>query len=100
LYEQKKSAVSPIGCLFLKAGRVTFEAIELMVHEQIRQSVKEFATWQKLRIGFVEKEITPYDSIHLPVNEFILPQTIDAARDFLSMNIPAQDKTPSASAPV
>lgn len=100
LYEQKKTAVSPIGYLFLKAGKVSFEAIEIMVHEQIRQSVKEFTTWQKLRIGFVEKEITPYDSIHLPVNEFILPQTMDAARNLFSMNISAQDKAPGASAPV
>jgi hypothetical protein len=82
LLKQKKAAVSPIGVLFLETGKVSFEVIEMMVHQQIRQSIKEFTTWQELRFSFVDKEIEPFDRINLPVHEFIMPETLNSAMDF------------------
>lgn len=40
--KQKKDPSSPIGDLFIRTGKVPFEVIEMMVHKQIRQAVKEF----------------------------------------------------------
>lgn len=86
LLYQKKSGISPIGNLFLKTGKVTFEIIEAMVHQQIRQSIKEFTTWRKIRAGFTEKEIKPFDKISVHVNEFISSEVLHSARIFLSVN--------------
>jgi hypothetical protein len=84
LHEQKISGVAPIGILFLRTGKVSFEVIERMVHAQIRQALREFMDWQKLRISFVEKEVNPFDRIHLPVHEFIDPERIRSAVGFFS----------------
>jgi len=86
---QKQSAVSPIGCLFLKTGKVSFEVIEMMVHEQIRQAVKEFTTWDKMRASFVDKDIQPFDRIHLPVHEFLAGDFVKSAQIFFSSLQPA-----------
>ncbi len=92
---QKRNAYSPLGGLLLKMGRVTFEVVEMMVHEQIRQSVKEFQTWDPVNFNFNDKEITPYDRIHLPVHEFLSREIIESAKTFLSDDSPQR----SASAP-
>jgi hypothetical protein len=98
LHLQKKSGVYPIGSLFLKTGKVSFEVIEMMVHEQIRQSVKEFMTWKNLRLSFIEKEIIPFDRVHLGIHEFIMPEAMKSAINFCSA-IPPQPKDNIASAP-
>jgi hypothetical protein len=82
---QKQNCMSPIGCLFRQTGKVSLEAIEMMVHEQIRQSVKEFITWDKLRISFLEKDIHPVDRIHLPVHEFLRPDTLKSLQVFFAV---------------
>jgi hypothetical protein len=93
---QKISSSSPLGGMFLKTGRVTIEVIEMMVHEQIRQSMKEFQSWKNLTVTFVDKDIQPYDRIHLPTREFISPDTLRSAEIFLSIAIPKQAVTPAA----
>ncbi|HUJ17354.1 MAG TPA: DUF4388 domain-containing protein [Nitrospirota bacterium] len=98
LMNQKKSAVAPIGVLFLKTGKISFEVIEMMVHEQIRQSIREFVMWNKLRVSFVEKEVIPFDRINLPVHEFIPPETLKSAASVCSLNPDWKDKSPSAPA--
>ena len=60
---QKTQTHTPIGCLFLHSGQVKFEIIEMMVHAQIREAVKEFMSWERLSFSFVKKEIQPYDKI-------------------------------------
>jgi hypothetical protein len=81
---QKKDPSLPLGGLFLKTGKVALEVIERMVHEQIRQSVKEFQSWKDLSITFVDKDIHPYDRINLPTLSFITPENIKSASFFLS----------------
>ncbi len=81
---QKKNFISPIGGLFIKSGKVSFEVIEMMVHEQIRQSIREFMNWGSLRASFVEKDICPFDRIHLPVYEFIEQSILTSAQLFCS----------------
>lgn len=93
---QKQSNISPIGSLFMKTGKVSFEAIEMMVHEQIRQSVKEFISWEKLRISFFEKDIHPFDRIQLPVHEFLPADVVDATKAFVADASRAQKRAPSA----
>jgi len=84
---QKLGPFFPLGGIFLKTGKVTFEVIEMMVHEQIRMAVKEFQSWKDMNVTFVDKDIQPYDSVHLKTREFISPETIRAAELYLSAEI-------------
>lgn len=94
---QQKTSDIPIGALFIKTGKVTFETIEAMVHQQIRQALKEFKSWDKLRFSFLDKELKPFDRINLPVDEFIPPETLKSASQFFSliqkMPEPAADRS-------
>ncbi len=76
LQQQKKSYVSPIGALFLSTGKITAGGLEQLIHEQIRHAIKDFMTWRNLNVSFVDKEIKPFDSINLPVQEFLSEDTL------------------------
>ena len=93
---QKQKCDTPLGGLLLKAGKVSLEVIEMMVHEQIRQSVKEFITWDKLRISFLERDICPFDRIHLPVHEFLPPDIVKASKAFIAEGSLSWRQAPSA----
>ncbi len=93
---RRKHSIFPTGYFFLRAGRVSFETIETMIHEQIRQSVKDFQKWPNIRASFVEKEIQPFDGIHLNVQEFIIPDSLSSAKDFFPAL--SEDKKAQASA--
>ena len=84
LKQQKNSAYAPLGSLLLKTGKVTFEIIEMMVQEQIRTAVKEFQSWNGAHYSFMDKNIQPYDRIHVTVREFIAPESFQSASNFLS----------------
>jgi uncharacterized protein DUF4388 len=81
---QKRSEHVPLGSLLLKMGKVTFEVVEMMVHEQIRQAVKEFQTWDNATFSFLDEDLKPFDRIHLTLSEFIPPSTLKSAKAFLS----------------
>jgi hypothetical protein len=98
LKTQKRNIHLPLGVILLKMGRVTYEVIEMMVHEQIRQSVKEFQSWNNVSFSFIEKEITPYDHIHLMIHEFIPPDTVQSAKTFLSLETSSPGKSSPAAA--
>ncbi len=83
---QKKNEYIPLGGHLLKLGKVSYEVIENMVHAQIRQSVKEFQTWDDANFTFLDKKIKPYDLISLGVREFIPPSTVEATKNFLSVD--------------
>jgi hypothetical protein len=87
---QKTQNHTPLGCLFLHSGKVSFEIIEMMVHAQIREAVKEFLSWERLSFGFVKKEIQPYDKINMVVHEFISPSVIESAKLHLCDIAPGQ----------
>jgi uncharacterized protein DUF4388 len=93
---QKRNAYSPLGSLLIKMGRVTFEVIEMMVHEQIRTAVREFQSWNNVNFNFVEKNISPYDRIHLTVHEFISPATLQSAKVFFSLEATTGQSSPAA----
>ena len=84
LKKQKRSEYIPLGGLLHKLGKVTLEIVEMMVHAQIRQAVKEYQSWNNSNFSFQDKDIKPYDRIHLTLNEFIPPSTIESATAFLS----------------
>ncbi len=92
---QKKNPHTPIGALLRAAGKVDFEVIEMMVQGQIRQAVSEFRTWQSPGFSFTEKDTRPFDTINLPVNEFILSNTLKAV--MASLDVTARMKSRSAS---
>jgi hypothetical protein len=99
LKSQKTGTYSPVGFLLMKAGKVSFEVIEMMVHEQIRQAVKVFKAWKDLVFSFVDKGIDPFDAIHLPVYEFIKIETLKAATDVLSRMVRAKEESTAKAAP-
>lgn len=84
LKQQMTGPHTPVGALLLKTGKVTFPMIESMVQEQIRASVKDFISWNPLDYTFVNKAVTPFDSIHLPVYEFIPPEMLPSILAFTS----------------
>ncbi len=84
---QKMNGSSPLGTIFLKKGKITIDVIEVMVQDQIRQSLKEFHSWKDVSFSFVNKDIQPFDSIHVPTHEFISPETLQSAAAFLSLKI-------------
>jgi hypothetical protein len=95
---QKRSAYAPLGGLLLKMGRVKFEAVEMMVHEQIRRAVKEFQSWTNVNFNFLNKDITPYDGIHLKVREFVSPDALETARVFFTLETSSPGESATASA--
>ncbi len=96
---QKRNKYMPLGGLLLKMGKVTFEVIEMMVHEQIRQAMKEFQPWGNINLSFLDKNLKPYDRISLGVHEFIPPTTFESAKTFLSVEIPPSQSTSAAPSP-
>lgn len=94
---QKTQTHTPLGCLFLHSGRVSFEIIEMMVHAQIREAVKEFLSWERLSFGFVKKDIQPYDKINMVVHEFIPPAVLTSAKLYLC-DVAANQLPPQAAA--
>ncbi|HYA86943.1 MAG TPA: DUF4388 domain-containing protein [Nitrospirota bacterium] len=92
---QKMNSDVPLGALLLKTGKVSFEIVEMMVHEQIRKAVKEFQSWENLNFSFTHKDIKPFDRIYLPLQEFIQPETINAAKAFLAGEPPASTMSSS-----
>ena len=93
---QKMRPSLPLGGMFMKTGKVTIEVIEMMVHEQIRQSMKEFQSWTGINVSFVDKDIQPYDRIHLTIREFLTTETVRSAEIFLSTEMPKQTLPPAA----
>lgn len=96
---QKIREYCPLGTLVMRTGKVSFEAIELLVHEQIRQSVKEFSGWKNLNISFVEKAVAPFDAIHLPVHEFIRSDTLKTAYEAVTRMMVTKDESAAPAAP-
>lgn len=81
---QKSGPHVPIGSLLLKTGKVSFEVVEMMVHEQIKNALKDFASWDPIDFTFVGKEVNPFDTIHLPVYEFVPSDLVQSAAGFLA----------------
>ena len=84
LKQQMTGPHTPVGALLLKTGKVTFKIIEAMVQEQIRRAVKDFSTWSPLEFIFVRKDVRSFDSIHLPVYEFIPHDAVKSSLDFVA----------------
>lgn len=96
---QKKNSYAPLGSLLLKKGKVTFEVIEMMVQAQIRTAVKEFQSWKNPNFTFTDKDVKPYDRIHLSVDEFLKPEILKSAASFLTEASQPKEETPSATSP-
>ena len=84
LKQQRTGPHAPVGALLLKTGKVTFQMIEKMVQDQIRKAVTDFSTWNPIDLSFVDKDVQPFDSINLPVYEFIPQDIMQAALVFVA----------------
>lgn len=82
---QKRNPETPLGTLLMKSGKVGFDVIEMMVHEQIRKSVEEFRSWDGANFSFVTSDIDPFDAIHLTVHEFISSDIFKSALASISL---------------
>ena len=92
---QKNEPHRPIGNMLMQTGKVSFEAVEMMVHEQIRQAFSEFSNWEDISISFVEKDIKPYDTISLPVYELLKIDFLKSAFDSLSKMVSIKEESSS-----
>lgn len=54
--------------------------------------MKEFSTWPNMNLSFIDKEIKPFDNIHLPVYEFLPEEVLNAGNQFFSKTINLQDR--------
>jgi len=90
---QKMDSARPIGSLLLATGKVGFEAVEMMVHEQIRKAMSDFSGWRRVTFSFVERNIKPYDTINLPVHEFIDDAELQRLRDQLARMLQSKEKS-------
>ena len=84
LKQQRTGLHTPVGALLLKTGKVSFATIERMVHEQIRMAVKDFTSWQNVDFSFLKKDVKPFDEINLPVYEFLSPDLLQSALQFVA----------------
>ena len=84
LKQQMTGPHTPVGSLLLKTGKVTFTIIETMVQEQIRRAIKDFSSWNPLDFNFITKNVQPFDTIHLPVYEFIPADIINSTLVFVA----------------
>ena len=84
LKQQMTGPHTPVGALLLKTGKVTFQIIETMVQEQIRMAIKDFGGWNPLDFSFLKKDVKPFDSIHLPVYEFIPTDIVNSTLVFVA----------------
>jgi hypothetical protein len=84
LKQQRAGLHMPIGSLLLKAGKVNFKTIEMMVHTQIRKSVQDFSSWQNVDFSFIKKDVRPFDEISLAVYEFLPPDIMKSAPLFVA----------------
>lgn len=80
---QKKKMNIPLGTLLLQTGKVNFELIERMVHDQIRKAIEDFAGWENIQFSFIQKDVTPFDRIRVSTLEFISPDVVKMALAFL-----------------
>ncbi len=100
---QKKNPDIPLGIMLLKTGKVNFDMIEKMVHDQIRSAIEDFRTWENIHFSFITKAVTPFDRIHLPVSEFLEPDVIKDALKSLSEKqqkiFPSRPASPQVSPP-
>jgi hypothetical protein len=87
---QKKNPNTPLGSFLIKSGKVTYEVVEMMVHEQIRCAIKEFQSWRDISFSFVDKDLNPFDNIHLPIHSFITPEALQSAAGYLSIQAQAK----------
>ena len=95
---QKNEPDRPIGSLLMQIGKVSFEVIEMMVHEQIRTTVSEFKGWSDISINFIDKDIKPFDTIHLPVHALLDVTFLNAALDSLSRIVTIKNESASNTA--
>jgi len=97
---QKRSAYAPLGSILTKMGKVSFEIIEMMVHEQVRSAMKEFLTWDQVNCTFTDKNLKPLDSIRINVQEFIPQPLLQSARTFIISGQTSEEPLQTDSNPV
>jgi len=84
LKQQMTGPHTPVGTLLLKTGKVTFQIIEVMVQDQIRKAISDFSGWNTVDFSFSNKDVKPFDAIHLPVYEFIPADVVHSALVFVA----------------
>lgn len=94
---QKSESHVPLGSLVMRAGKVSLEVVEMLVHAQIREAVKTFRGWDNINVSFVSKEVTPFDTIALPVHEFVDLDSLHLALEALEEMVRLKSESAAAS---
>jgi hypothetical protein len=83
LQQQRVGPHTPMGSLLRKMGKVTFSTIEAMVQDQIRSAIQDFLSWNPVEFTFAKKDVQPFDTIHMPVYEFLPSDILQSAVAFV-----------------
>jgi hypothetical protein len=83
LQQQRTGPRTPMGFLLRETGKVTFGTIETMVQEQIRGAITDFLSWNPVEFMFTKKDVQPFDTIHIPIYEFLPADILRSAVAFV-----------------
>jgi hypothetical protein len=83
LQQQRIGPYTPMGFLLRKTGKVTFDTIETMVQDQIRGAITDFLSWDPIEVVFAKKDVQPFDTIHMPIYEFLPSDILRSAVAFV-----------------
>ncbi len=61
----------PLGSIFIKMGKITFEDVKEIVAFQIEDALKTFRKWSDISFSFAAKDITYFDSIYLEPEKYL-----------------------------
>jgi len=55
--------------------------------------MQDFQSWNDINFSFADKDLQPFDNIHLPIHNFISQEILQSAVDYLSIH--SQPNSPS-----
>ncbi|MBI5181763.1 MAG: DUF4388 domain-containing protein [Nitrospirae bacterium] len=61
----------PLGSIFIKMGKITFEEVKEIVAFQMEDALKTFRKWSDISFSFFSKDITYFDSIYLEPERYL-----------------------------
>lgn len=69
--QKKDGNKEPLGSIFIKMGKITFEEVKEIVAFQMEDALKTFRKWSDISFSFSSKDITYFDSICLEPERYL-----------------------------
>lgn len=69
--QKQEGNKEPLGSMFIRMGKITFEEIREIVIFQIEDALKIFRKWSDISFSFTAKDVTYFDSICLEPEKYL-----------------------------